>query len=208
MTNNVFLVVASADGIAAVYTMLHFLVFGVGVRVAFGFVCKKISESHGYTGRENKGFLLGFFLTWIGLIICALKRKDNNGYGPYNNFNNGYNGYNGYNGGYRPYETYNKGRNYYDRSLPDSYRNVNSYSTSGMQYNNSYSKPNAYDNPGSYNGYDRNAYNSNYQNDAYGSSYGYDVYPKNNAGYDPRGASEGFIDLTKQSADNNDRYNY
>ena len=53
-----------------------YLVFSVVFRFIWGFVCKKIVDSKGYYGPQNKGFWWGFFLTWIGLIFCLCKKRE------------------------------------------------------------------------------------------------------------------------------------
>lgn len=129
--------------------------------VIFGFICKKVCESKGYYGSDNKGFLWGFFLGWIGLIVCACKKNLNKmNYNPYQN--------------------------------PNMYANPN--------MNNGYN-PNGYNQ----NNYNQNGYNQNGYNGAYENTQN----TQNAAGYDPNGASYGYVDLTKQSVgSNNNNNNY
>jgi hypothetical protein len=44
--------------------------YAIIVGVIFGLICKHIVKSKGY---ESGGFWWGFLLTWIGIIVCALK---------------------------------------------------------------------------------------------------------------------------------------
>ncbi|MBR6046388.1 MAG: SHOCT domain-containing protein [Ruminococcus sp.] len=39
----------------------------------FGFVGHIILKDKGYRGEDNRGFLWGFFLSFLGLIVCACK---------------------------------------------------------------------------------------------------------------------------------------
>lgn len=45
------------------------IIFGV----IWGLVSRAVVKSKGYPDELNKGFLWGFFLGWIGLIVCAVK---------------------------------------------------------------------------------------------------------------------------------------
>lgn len=180
------------------YTTFSFL-FSIGFRVVLGIICKKIVEGKGYYGSQNKGFLWGFFLGWIGLIVCACKKNLNQM--PMNNMYNqnnmyGANGYNpnGYNNGYDP----------------NRYNNPNGYDPNG--YNQNGYNPNSYD-PNGYNPNDLTANNSNaYAQGAMGQNpYGQDPYAQNAYGdtYGQNNAAkqEDFIDLTPQNGDQNNYYN-
>lgn len=39
----------------------------------FGFASRSVVKSKGYPSNENHGFAWGFWLGWIGLIVCAVK---------------------------------------------------------------------------------------------------------------------------------------
>ena len=110
------------DGITAATIIIRFI-FAIAGMFLWGFVCKHIVKSKGYPDSENKGFWWGFFLSWIGLIVCITKQPygdpmnrfnqfgQNNqfGQGGFNNGfgnNNGFGGYNGQQGGYQQPPTY------------------------------------------------------------------------------------------------------
>lgn len=69
--------------------------------VISGLICDKILANKGYEREENHGFLLGFFLGWIGVIICICKKNlykeqmmkisyMNSNYPPQGQYNNTY----------------------------------------------------------------------------------------------------------------------
>lgn len=39
----------------------------------FGFISRNVVASKGYLPKDNHGFAWGFFLSWIGLIVCVMK---------------------------------------------------------------------------------------------------------------------------------------
>ena len=43
----------------------------------FGIICRYIVKNKGYDDYENYGFFWGFFLGFIGLIVCAVKPDQN-----------------------------------------------------------------------------------------------------------------------------------
>ncbi|MBR6102460.1 MAG: SHOCT domain-containing protein [Ruminococcus sp.] len=53
------------------------LIIGLIDGLFFGFLGHRILKNKGYGKGENHGFLLGFFLSFFGLIICALKQNRN-----------------------------------------------------------------------------------------------------------------------------------
>ena len=59
-----------AVGFAAVYLLII-----LGMPFVWGFVCRKIVSDKGYPGNMNHGFLWGFFLGLIGVIVCACKQN-------------------------------------------------------------------------------------------------------------------------------------
>ena len=48
-------------------------VLGIAAAVGFGIACRAIVRGKGYPDEMNHGFLWGFFLGFIGLIVCAVK---------------------------------------------------------------------------------------------------------------------------------------
>ena len=56
--------------IGLIITMIILPIFYM---VGLGIVCRAIVKSKGYPNELNHGFLWGFFLGLIGLIVCALK---------------------------------------------------------------------------------------------------------------------------------------
>ncbi len=79
------------------------IIFAIGFRCLWGFVAKQIVKSKGYPESMNKGFWWGFFLGWIGLIVCVVKpqyQNPMNGFDPfgqYNQYDRQNNMYGGYN---------------------------------------------------------------------------------------------------------------
>ena len=65
-------------------TVIGYLIGAVVGGIIFGFICDAIVKSKGYPKEMNKGFLWGFFLGWIGLIVCAVKPQYTQ---PYQQFN-------------------------------------------------------------------------------------------------------------------------
>ena len=53
---------------------LFVIIFTVGIRIFFGYICKAISKSRGIPG----GFWWGFFLGIIGIIVVAVRPNGNN----------------------------------------------------------------------------------------------------------------------------------
>lgn len=112
------------DSLTGVFLLFELLGILVGMCV-WGFLARYIVKSKGYPDELNKGFWWGFFLGWIGLIVCVVKPQyqsqfdrfsqfggfnnfggyNQNGYGsqnPYqNNYGQGYNGQNMYGGQYQ-----------------------------------------------------------------------------------------------------------
>ncbi len=58
-------------------TLLPVALWSVIISVIFAFICRAVVKSKGYTSKENHGFAWGFWLTWIGLIVCACKVNKN-----------------------------------------------------------------------------------------------------------------------------------
>ena len=52
-----------------------YLLFIIAMPFVWGFVCDKIVSSKGYPKNKNHGFLWGFFLGLIGVIVCACKQN-------------------------------------------------------------------------------------------------------------------------------------
>lgn len=114
------------------------------ISVIFGVVCRKICENKGYYGAENHGFLWGFFLGWIGLIVCVCKQNRN-----LNNYNNYYNP-NMYNNN----NNYNQYQNGYDYNGYYTQNRFNPYNQNGYGQNGSNGQNDAgYDPNGAANGY-------------------------------------------------------
>ena len=65
----------------------------LSVGVVFGLVCRTVLRNKGYPPQLNHGFLWGFFLGLIGLVVCLLKQPyfdgQSNMYGR-GNFGNAY----------------------------------------------------------------------------------------------------------------------
>ncbi|MBR1392743.1 MAG: SHOCT domain-containing protein [Ruminococcus sp.] len=53
----------------------------------FGFISRNVVASKGYLPKDNHGFAWGFFLSWIGLIICVMKPPADGGSSSNNNVN-------------------------------------------------------------------------------------------------------------------------
>ncbi len=85
------------EELAAYGYTIGYLFFTVGVRVALGCLGRKIVNDKGYPKEQNHGFVWGFFLGIIGLLVCSIKKPyyDTIGYAPQNriNYNGGYPGY-------------------------------------------------------------------------------------------------------------------
>lgn len=81
-------------------TLIIRLLFAIGGMFLWGYVCKHIVRSKGYPDSENKGFWWGFFLGWIGIIVCVTKKPYNNPmnqFGQFDQFNQyGQGGFNNY----------------------------------------------------------------------------------------------------------------
>lgn len=58
-------------------TLLPVILWSVIISVIFGFISRAVVKSKGYSTKENHGFAWGFWLTWIGLIVCACKANKN-----------------------------------------------------------------------------------------------------------------------------------
>ena len=92
---------SSATAGLSIGILVFELLFAIGFRCLWGFVAKQIVKSKGYPESMNKGFWWGFFLGWIGLIVCLVKPQYQNPmnmfnqYNQYNQPNNMYGGYNG-----------------------------------------------------------------------------------------------------------------
>ena len=67
-------VVAADEEAALVAVLLVPVVIGFAIAIGFGFWGKSILENKGRSGAS--GFCLGFFLGFIGLIICALLQAE------------------------------------------------------------------------------------------------------------------------------------
>lgn len=70
-------------GYAAEY-VIGYLIGVVIFGLIWGFVCKAVVRSKGYPDEMNKGFWWGFFLGWIGLIVCAVKPQYSQPFQQYN----------------------------------------------------------------------------------------------------------------------------
>lgn len=57
--------------------MLKYIIIGsvLIVLIALGIICKKIVKSKGYPNDDNSGFAWGFFLNFIGLVVCLKKQQ-------------------------------------------------------------------------------------------------------------------------------------
>ena len=77
---------------------------GFASAIGFGIACRSIVRSKGYPDEMNHGFLWGFFLGLIGLVVCAVKQPFFNGQPPF---------YNGPYYGQPPYGQNYYGQNYY-----------------------------------------------------------------------------------------------
>lgn len=57
--------------------MIKYIIIGsvLIVLIALGIICKKIVKSKGYPNDDNAGFAWGFFLNFIGLIVCLKKQQ-------------------------------------------------------------------------------------------------------------------------------------
>ena len=76
----------------------------ISVRIALGLVCRAVLRDKGYPPQLNHGFLWGFFLGLIGLVVCMIKQPFFNGQG--NMYGNGYYGNGYYGNGYgQPFGT-------------------------------------------------------------------------------------------------------
>ena len=62
------------------------LVFAVAGMFLWGFVSRHIVRSKGYPDSENHGFAWGFWLGWIGLIVCVCKKPYGNPMDRFNQF--------------------------------------------------------------------------------------------------------------------------
>ncbi|MBP5580572.1 MAG: zinc ribbon domain-containing protein [Ruminococcus sp.] len=54
---------------------LFYLAIIIGMPFVWGFVCRKVVRDKGYPDNMNHGFLWGFFLGIVGLIVCACKQN-------------------------------------------------------------------------------------------------------------------------------------
>ncbi len=56
--------------------MLKYILIGaaLAVLITLGIICRKIVKSKGYPEDDNAGFAWGFFLNFIGLIVCLRKQ--------------------------------------------------------------------------------------------------------------------------------------
>ena len=87
---------SSASAGLSAGVLIFELLFAIGGMCLWGFVGKQIVKSKGYPESMNKGFWWGFFLGWIGLIVCLVKpqyQNPMNMFGQYDQFNQ-YNQYN------------------------------------------------------------------------------------------------------------------
>ena len=75
---------ATAEAELAGATIVGYLIGAVIGGIIFGFICKAVVKSKGYPDELNKGFWWGFFLGWIGLIVCAVKPQYTQPYQQYN----------------------------------------------------------------------------------------------------------------------------
>ncbi len=62
---------------AALASFIPIVLWSVILSIIFGFISRMVVKSKGYTSKENHGFAWGFWLTWIGLIVCACKANKN-----------------------------------------------------------------------------------------------------------------------------------
>lgn len=55
--------------------MIKYVIIGavLAVLIALGIICKRIVKTKGYPNDDNSGFAWGFFLNFIGLIVCLKK---------------------------------------------------------------------------------------------------------------------------------------
>lgn len=64
----------TVDSLYSIVTIYFFYLITFGI---IGFVCEHIVKEKGYSEDENNGFVWGFFLGIIGIIVCAVKPVKN-----------------------------------------------------------------------------------------------------------------------------------
>lgn len=105
--------------------LLFRLLFAVAGMFLWGFVAKQIVKSKGYPDSENKGFWWGFWLGWIGLIVCLTKPQYQNPLDRFNQFDpygqNNFGGFNQQNnmyGNQNQYGSYQQPQQYQQPQYP------------------------------------------------------------------------------------------
>ena len=106
---------SSASAGLSAGVLIFELLFAIGGMCLWGFVGKQIVKSKGYPESQNKGFWWGFFLGWIGLIVCVVKpqyQNPMNGFDPFGQYNQ-YNQYDRQNNMYGGYNAQQYGQPQY-----------------------------------------------------------------------------------------------
>ncbi len=57
-----------------VFAIIMVIFIYLGIPIALGIICDRIVKGKGYPPEKNHGFLWGFFLHIIGLIVCLCKQ--------------------------------------------------------------------------------------------------------------------------------------
>ena len=111
------------------------LLFAFAGMFLWGFVSKHIVKTKGYPDELNKGFWWGFWLGWIGLIVCCCKKPYFDPMNPMNQFNQyGQNNQFGQGG----YNNYGQPNNF---NQPGGYNNQYGQQTYQQPYQQTYQQP-------------------------------------------------------------------